>query len=184
MPDERQRIALKREYSAQEFDRIRAGLVPEEMEQKWFIYFEDPWLYLHRSWTGFCIYHVRLELFETRVHVAEVIVNRQPDQYRGTADDGEFLCILLDTLAGRDTRTAMLSHFRDRRTVSISSSGETRLLITYVLTLLLGVGAAFGASWLVGLFWPGGELPVFLAVASWCLWAAWRNAKARDRSLA
>src|SRR5262249_61512865 len=55
MPAENERIALERDYSIEEFDRLRAGLVPQEMEDRWFIYFEDPWLFLHRSWTGFCI---------------------------------------------------------------------------------------------------------------------------------
>jgi len=32
------------------------GLVPEEIEDKWFIYWEDDTLFFHRSWTGNCIY--------------------------------------------------------------------------------------------------------------------------------
>lgn len=33
-------------------DRLQLGLIPQEMEDKWFVYFENGWLYLHRSWTG------------------------------------------------------------------------------------------------------------------------------------
>jgi len=29
------------------------------MEDKWFIFLEDDWLYLHRSWTGTCVYKVQ-----------------------------------------------------------------------------------------------------------------------------
>ena len=31
------------------------------MEDKWFIFYEEPWLYLHRSWTGAGIYGVRFQ---------------------------------------------------------------------------------------------------------------------------
>ncbi|HKA35577.1 MAG TPA: hypothetical protein VKH43_02075 [Thermoanaerobaculia bacterium] len=114
MPAENERIALERDYSIEEFDRLRAGLVPQEMEDRWFIYFEDPWLFLHRSWTGFCIYRVRFELSGTRARVAEVIVNRRQDQHRG-AEGSESLGIVLDAQAGRDTREALLSWVRKQR---------------------------------------------------------------------
>ena len=40
-------------------DHIRQGMIPEVMEDKWFIYWKDDALFFHRSWTGFCIYVVR-----------------------------------------------------------------------------------------------------------------------------
>ena len=36
-------------------DQIRAGHIPEMMEDKWFIYWQDDRLFFHRSWTGYCI---------------------------------------------------------------------------------------------------------------------------------
>ncbi len=59
LPAARAALAFARTYSFAEFAGIQAGLVPEEMEDKWFVFFEDPWLYLHRSWTGFCVFQVR-----------------------------------------------------------------------------------------------------------------------------
>jgi hypothetical protein len=47
-------------FSRDELDRLRDGLVPEVMEDKWFAYFEDPYLFLHRSWTGEPVYRVTL----------------------------------------------------------------------------------------------------------------------------
>jgi hypothetical protein len=41
-------------------DKLMEGLVPVEMEDKWFVYFEDGWLYFHRSWTGALIYWIKL----------------------------------------------------------------------------------------------------------------------------
>ena len=184
MPDESQSIALDREYSMKEFDRLRAGMVPQEMEDHWFLYFEEPWLYLHRSWTGFCIYRVRFELAGTRARVAEAIVNRRSDQNRGTADEGGRLAILLDTQAGRDTEGARLDYIRSVRTASSRPSGERSFLIGYVLTLLLGAASAFGVSWLIGLSSPGLRVPIFIVVTIWWLWIAWRHARTRGRRAA
>jgi hypothetical protein len=152
MPDESEKIAFEREYSISEFERLRAGLVPGEMEDKWFIFFEDPYLYLHRSWTGFCIYRVRFDQSETRARVVEVVVNRRLDQYqyRGAGDEGEFLGILLDGLLGRDTRAAMLNYVRslkdgagpgntpDDHPSSLRSGGRLSLISRIVRRLRAG----------------------------------------------
>ena len=57
------------------------------MEDKWFIYEEGGWLNFHRSWTGICIFRVRLQPTPTGVEVAEVWVNRDKDQYTCVDDD-------------------------------------------------------------------------------------------------
>jgi len=53
LPTARASISLDRTYNAAEFMRIREGNVPQEMEDRWFVFYEEPWLHLHRSWTGF-----------------------------------------------------------------------------------------------------------------------------------
>ena len=47
-------------FSAEEFAILQDGLVPKEMEDKWFLYYEEPYLFLHRSWTGMPAYRVEL----------------------------------------------------------------------------------------------------------------------------
>ena len=37
MPDEIETFTLERVFSSEEFERIRMGLVPRQMEDKWFI---------------------------------------------------------------------------------------------------------------------------------------------------
>jgi hypothetical protein len=89
LPAKREAIALDRTYSSAKFERLRAGHVPQDMDDKWFASFEDPWPYLHRSWTGFCVYQVRFEPAGGGVRVAEALVSRNPEQYRemdGIAD--------------------------------------------------------------------------------------------------
>ena len=43
-------VTLDRVFSPQDMDRIRRGVVPEAMEDKWFIYWKEDMLFFHRSW--------------------------------------------------------------------------------------------------------------------------------------
>jgi hypothetical protein len=75
------------------------------MEDKWFVFYEAPWLYFHRRWTGICIYAVRLREEGGGSIVEEAWVNRAPEQYRETDDahDHALLSFLVDALLlGRD----------------------------------------------------------------------------------
>ena len=69
MSVEKEFVALKRRFSKDEFELIKKGIIPEEMEEKWFIYFNDGHLYMHRSWTGFLAYEC---LFEERGEFIEL----------------------------------------------------------------------------------------------------------------
>ena len=59
LPAKRVELSLKHTYSQSEMDSIRNGVIPGQMEDKWFIYFADDALHFHRSWTGVCIYIAR-----------------------------------------------------------------------------------------------------------------------------
>lgn len=54
-------ITFSAEFSSDELSLLEAGLVPKQMEDKWFVYFETPHLYFHRSWTGKPVYRVTLK---------------------------------------------------------------------------------------------------------------------------
>jgi O-acetyl-ADP-ribose deacetylase (regulator of RNase III) len=61
MPVTRQPLPWRREFSPEEMAVVARGLIPQEMEDKWFIFLEDDVLSFHRSWTGLCCYEVRIE---------------------------------------------------------------------------------------------------------------------------
>lgn len=109
LPAARATLTCDRSYSADEFERLKEGHVPEEMEDKWFAYYEEPWLYLHRSWTGFGIFQVRFQRAGKGNRVAEALVSRDPEQYTSTDDisDSRLLAMLLDQYAGRDADAAI-----------------------------------------------------------------------------
>jgi hypothetical protein len=51
-------IPYRATFDRAQFEAIAQGLVPEEMEDKWFAYFHDHALCLHRSWTGQGVYRL------------------------------------------------------------------------------------------------------------------------------
>jgi len=99
-------LVLDRLYSAEEFDRIREGVIPEMMEDKWFVFFESPWLYVHRSWTGICIAQICFAEVSGGFEVTEILVTRDPQQNQSSLQESEALLLgcLLDGWAGRDTQ--------------------------------------------------------------------------------
>lgn len=105
MPAACDAISLDRTYTPSEFAILKEGHIPTRMEDKWFAYYEEPFLYLHRSWSGVCIYQVRFEPVCQGSRVVEVLVNRDAEQYPGTdgCRDGGLAGVLMDGYAGRDT---------------------------------------------------------------------------------
>jgi len=39
-------------WDTKEFAKVSRGLIPQSMDDKWFVYYEAPHLFFHRSWTG------------------------------------------------------------------------------------------------------------------------------------
>jgi hypothetical protein len=100
MPELRAKIPVLRSFSVAEYQRLSTGLVPEGTEDKWFIFFEDHWLYFHRSRTGYCIYQLRLEPVIDKYHVTEAWVNCDPEQHKSKNDklEVDLLNFLIDKL--------------------------------------------------------------------------------------
>ncbi|HXV81623.1 MAG TPA: hypothetical protein VEG60_17220 [Candidatus Binatia bacterium] len=87
MSESRKRLPVEREFSREEYEQISLGVIPQGMDDRWFVFLEEDWLYFHRSWTGICIYQFRLEKRRDRYVIAEAWVNRDSDQYGRTDDD-------------------------------------------------------------------------------------------------
>lgn len=99
-PQECAEISLDRTFSLDELAKIKNGVVPKEMEDKWFIYWQDDGLFFYRSWTGYCIYIVCFDVTEDGAETTSAAINREPDQYNCTDDtyDAEMISYLIDTL--------------------------------------------------------------------------------------
>lgn len=93
MPDKKSRLTFERSFTQDEFQQLAKGLIPLAMEDKWFIFLEDDWLYFHRSWTGVCVYQVKLMANEEKYDVAEAWVNRSFKQYKGVSNNYDRLLL-------------------------------------------------------------------------------------------
>lgn len=58
MPRTHKTIPLDMTLTQGEFERLAWGVVPEDMDHRWFVYFDGEAFCFHRSWTGFLIYRV------------------------------------------------------------------------------------------------------------------------------
>ena len=81
-------------------DRIHRGVIPETMEDKWFIYWTEDALYFNRSWTGFYIYVVHFAAEGDAWRMLQADVNRDPRQYEETDHDSDarLIACLIDVL--------------------------------------------------------------------------------------
>lgn len=81
LPRQRARLDLALSLTASQFETMKQGVIPQEMEDRWFIFFEDGWLNLHRSWTGFCIFRIKIERVKGNFLTTEAWVNRNKKQF-------------------------------------------------------------------------------------------------------
>ena len=100
MPERQDLFLIEKELTEEQMRRLSLGHIPHSMEDKWFYYMEGNKLFIHRSWTGFCIYTV--ELSPDGCH--EVTVNRDPQQYscQEIGEDEKNLSALLDAFTDQD----------------------------------------------------------------------------------
>lgn len=43
------------------FAKLQMGFIPENMDDRWFVYFDNDWVYLHRSWTGYETFRAKIQ---------------------------------------------------------------------------------------------------------------------------
>lgn len=107
MPNQTQSFLLNLKLTKQEYETLQIGHIPKEMEDKWFEYFENNTLFVHRSWTGICIYMIK---FSEKGEVIEVIVNRDAEQYHETdiENDKIQVMILINSLTNRSGNAELM----------------------------------------------------------------------------
>ncbi len=103
MPLEHADINLDIPITREEFEVLAMGHVPHAMEDHWFMYFGGDALCFHRSWTGICVYRVRVSHAEGGYVLASVEANRDPGQYTETSDERDRVLatiLLVEALGG------------------------------------------------------------------------------------
>jgi hypothetical protein len=85
-------------FDSEQFARLREGLVPQQMEDKWFIYYEEPHLFLHRSWTGAPVYRLSLNSVPGGAEVREALWSQELADTSTPTQGAEYQVRLLDFL--------------------------------------------------------------------------------------
>lgn len=82
---------------------IKKGRVPRKMEDKWFMYYSNSCLHVHRSWTGNAIFIVRFNEEGDEATTVDFQANRDSEQYRETDNvrDIQTLTMLIASLTYR-----------------------------------------------------------------------------------
>ena len=97
MPNVTAEAALDRKVSKREYRSLIKGFKPHDMDERWFMYVEEDWIYLHRSWTGYCVFKAKIDTQSDGYMLTMLYINRDPDQYKSTnieADINEFHSVL------------------------------------------------------------------------------------------
>ena len=81
MPAKRAVVQLRHDFHSAEMEIIKRGVVPKQMEDKWFVYWAKDVLHFHRSWTGFCVYEVHFRRSPLGSEMFEAVLNRDSSQY-------------------------------------------------------------------------------------------------------
>jgi len=84
--DNPKRIAIGIHLTDKQFSKVTCGLIPQEMEDKWFIYYGNEWLYFHRSWTGNGIYKAKLNKETDGYSITEFWAERNQAKYKNEDD--------------------------------------------------------------------------------------------------
>lgn len=93
-------MKIDRRFNHQQMSRIRMGLIPQVMEDRWFIYYEENTLYIHRSWTGYCIFVVRFNEFsDGSGQIYECLITRDKDLYQNVDEESDRI-LLHDLIYG------------------------------------------------------------------------------------
>ena len=81
---------------------MMAGHVPEGMDDRWFILMEDGWLLFHRSWSGHCIFGLKVDDQPDGICITEGWVSRKAEEYSSVdiQKDVELARTLLDGYFG------------------------------------------------------------------------------------
>jgi hypothetical protein len=102
MSDKNKTVEINVGYSDEQMKKIKFGMVPRDMDDRWFIYYaeDEETLYIHRSWSGLCVYMVKFKKVDSGSAAVNAVVNEDPEEYRfGDNAEEKSKCLdLIDTL--------------------------------------------------------------------------------------
>lgn len=113
--DNPKRIDIHLQFTAEQFTKLTAGLIPEEMEDKWFVFFENNWLFFHRSWTGYGYYKAQIIKKQDFYIINEFWTERNQEKYQNDDDQADIQ--ILTYLIVRGLLCMDVNYFFARQTI-------------------------------------------------------------------
>jgi hypothetical protein len=103
MPDARGRVEIQRAFTAAEIEQLELGMMPQSMDDHWFGFFEDDWMYFHRSWSGICKYMLSIvRADDGSARIGEAWANAQERVTIIPNYDARMLRYLVERVLGND----------------------------------------------------------------------------------
>jgi hypothetical protein len=84
--DTPKQIDFELHVTREEYERLTLGAKAEGIDDRWYIYCEDNWLYFHRLWTGYGIYKAQLFQDTDGYSMKNFWVERNAVKYTNTND--------------------------------------------------------------------------------------------------
>jgi len=84
---------IKLEFNEKQYEIIKKGLIPNNKEDKWYVYFENNWLYFIKFCSGQEIYKAELIYKNNYYYIDDIWVERDQDIYSNLNDDFD-ICII------------------------------------------------------------------------------------------
>ena len=69
-----------------QFDKMKSGHIPKETDDRWFIYYEDNWLYFFGSRTGYLIFKCKIHHDGSKHEIRDFYAERDVQMYGNTDD--------------------------------------------------------------------------------------------------
>ena len=102
------KIDIDLHFSDKEYLKLIKGLIPQQMEDKWFIYYENEWLYFHRSWTGYGMYKAKLNKEVEGYSIKEFWTERNKEKNKNEDNNSDietFTFLIARGLLGLEVRS-------------------------------------------------------------------------------
>lgn len=93
MPETATKLEYNRVFTKEQIAFLTKGHIPKDMDDRWFWFYEEDKLYIHRSWTGICVYIIE---FNTDTNIHKVMVNLNPEEYPDIESEIKNLDFLFD----------------------------------------------------------------------------------------
>jgi len=87
--DEPKAIVTDIHFTEEQYLKVIRGFIPSDMDERYFVYVEKDWIFIHRSWVGFGIYKAEIKKVDEGYVITEFLVERNGKKYQKTNDSND-----------------------------------------------------------------------------------------------